>query len=81
MKIKVFTAQWCNPCKNLKQQLEKENLVSNIEIIDVEQDREQAIKYGIRSIPTTVIVDNEGNVVRTISSSQQQLEAIRESSV
>lgn len=81
MKIKVFVGSFCNPCKNLKQQLEKENLVSNIEIIDVEQDREQAIKYGIRSIPTTVIVDNEGNVVRTISSSQQQLEAIRESSV
>ncbi len=53
---KYFSAAWCGPCKQFKpimQELSDEGY--DIEFIDGDENKEVAIEYNIRSIPTTVI--------------------------
>ena len=59
-KIIRFTAEWCQPCKMLSKQLETMELNLPIDVIDIDKDPEIAIEYGIRSVPTLVLMeDNE----------------------
>ena len=55
-----FTASWCQPCKTLAKNLESVNNVNNIpiEVIDIDVHPELAMDYGIRSVPT-LIMKNE----------------------
>ena len=53
---KYFSAAWCGPCKQFKPIMEElSNEGYNIEFIDGDENKEVAIEYNIRSIPTTVI--------------------------
>ena len=59
-KIIRFTAEWCQPCKILSKQLETMELNMHIDVIDIDKDPEIAIEYGIRSVPTLVLMqDNQ----------------------
>ena len=59
-KIIRFTAEWCQPCKMLSKQLETMDLNLPIDVIDIDKDPEIAIEYGIRSVPTLVLMqDNQ----------------------
>ena len=63
---KYFSATWCGPCKQFKpimQELSDEGY--NIEFIDGDENRDLAIKYNIRSIPTTVI-EEEGKEINRL---------------
>lgn len=66
MKILKFYASWCQPCKALTQFLEtnKHLIPCDIEEIDIEKDMAAAVKYGVRSVPTMVLLDDENNVIR-----------------
>jgi thioredoxin 1 len=63
-KILRFTASWCQPCKNLAKQLEEIDTGLPIEVIDIDVDTELAMDYGIRSVPTLVIVEENIEVKR-----------------
>jgi thioredoxin 1 len=63
-KILRFTASWCQPCKNLAKQLEEIDTGLPIEVIDIDVDTELAMDYGIRSVPTLVIVEENVEVKR-----------------
>ena len=57
---KYFSATWCGPCKQFKPIIEE--LASegyNIEFIDGDENPKEAMKYNIRSIPTTIILEGE----------------------
>jgi thioredoxin-like negative regulator of GroEL len=56
MKLLRFTASWCQPCKALAKNLEGADLGVEIEVIDIDEQTELAVKYGIRSVPTLVLV-------------------------
>lgn len=55
-KILRFTASWCQPCKALSKQLEESNFGLPIEVIDIDVYPELAIEYGIRSVPTLIMI-------------------------
>lgn len=60
-----FFATWCGPCKMLAPVLDlmvKEDETLKIVEIDVDQEQELAMKYGVMSIPTLILFKN-GHVV------------------
>ena len=65
MKLLKFHATWCQPCKMLSRVIEdaSEKITIPMEEIDIDQNRDLAIQYGIRGVPTLVIVDEEGKEV------------------
>lgn len=62
-KVLRFTASWCQPCKALANTIEQINSPLPIEVIDIDENTEMAVKYNIRSVPTLLIVDDRGNVL------------------
>ena len=65
--MKYFSATWCGPCKAFKPIMQEvANDGYSIEFIDVDQSQETATKYGIRSVPTTVIEENGIEVNRFV---------------
>lgn len=59
-----FTASWCSPCKMLALQLDDIENKPLIEVIDIDENSETAIEYGIRGVPTLVMLDENGEVKR-----------------
>ena len=58
-----FFADWCGPCKMIAPILEElatENEKITIYKIDTEKEQELAQMFGIRSIPSLLIVPKEG---------------------
>lgn len=64
MKILKFYAEWCGPCKVVGQNLKNANLPIRIEDLDVEDNEDLVLGYRVRSVPTTILIDNEGNEVK-----------------
>ena len=64
---KYFSATWCGPCKQFKPIMEElSNEGYNIEFIDGDENRDLAIEYNIRSIPTTVIEQDRKEINRLV---------------
>jgi thioredoxin 1 len=57
-----FHAVWCGPCKMMNPIIEetKTELGDKATIlkVDVDQNRDAAIKYGVRSVPTLILFKN-----------------------
>ncbi|MBT4208376.1 thioredoxin family protein [Candidatus Woesearchaeota archaeon] len=65
--MKYFSATWCGPCKTFKPIMtEIAGEGYSVEFIDVDQNQDLASKYGVRSIPCTVIEENGLEVSRFI---------------
>ena len=62
MKVLKFYATWCAPCKGLSMIVDgiKDQVDISFEDVDIQEQLELAAKYGIRSVPTMVIVDDDG---------------------
>ena len=57
-KILYFSAAWCGPCKMLGPIMESLAGEINYEKIDVDNNQDLSIQYGVRNIPTLVLVEN-----------------------
>ena len=66
MKVLRFTASasWCQPCEMLAKTLEEVNTQIPIEVIDIDKNQQLAVNYGIRSVPTLVMLDGDIEVKR-----------------
>ena len=67
MKIIKYGADWCGPCRAAKQIL----IDSGIEFteVDVDENPDALVERGINEIPFFEVLDDNNNVVKTISGS------------
>ena len=50
----VFSADWCTNCVAQKKRLEQAGV--EFEVVDVDNDMQKAKQYGVRGLPTTVVL-------------------------
>ena len=57
MKFLYFSAPWCGPCRTLGPVMEKVGQKYSVEKINVDENQELSAEFGVRSIPTVILVD------------------------
>ena len=57
-KILYFSAGWCQPCKNFKPIMEQVSRELPVQFVDVDASPQLVAEYGVRSVPTIVILNN-----------------------
>jgi thioredoxin 1 len=66
MRILRFTASWCGPCKLLAKNLEEADISIPIEVVDVDVHSDVAVEYGIRGVPTLILLDENDNISKRL---------------
>jgi len=61
--ILYFTAAWCGPCKALAPRMEKLSGQIKYQKIDIDGNHDMSAKYGIRNVPTLVLIDEKGEPI------------------
>ena len=61
-----FTTSWCGPCKSMAMNLEAANLGLPIEVVDIDIHPDVAAEYGVRSVPTLILLDENIQMNRII---------------
>lgn len=76
MKVLRFTASWCGPCKMLAKTLEDIQTPIPFEVVDIDVNPEIAQDYGVRGVPTMIMIDGNTEVKRvTGAKTKSELEA------
>ena len=63
-KILYFTASWCAPCKTLSPIMDSLQGQINFDKIDVDSNTDLSTQYGVRGVPSLVLVENGKEVNR-----------------
>ncbi len=61
--LAVFSASWCGPSKRFIKEINEAG-VNNYAYIDVDKEEELSVKFGIRSVPTTLLIDSSDTVIK-----------------
>jgi len=64
MRILKFQASWCVPCKNLTKTMQSMDIPFHVEEVDIDKDINVSILYGVRAVPTLIMLDDHDNIVR-----------------
>lgn len=62
-KILYFSADWCGPCKQLGPIMESLASEVNYEKVNVDTESELSAQYGVRNIPTLILIDDSGEAL------------------
>lgn len=65
MQVLYFSAPWCGPCKVFKPIVQEvsRDLGISINDINVDYDTMSTERYSITSVPTILVLDNQGNTL------------------
>jgi thioredoxin-like negative regulator of GroEL len=66
MKVLKFSAEWCTPCKQMTKWLNTQGYDYDIVEVPIETNQELVQIYGVRSVPTLIMLDEDNNVKKTI---------------
>lgn len=73
--LTIYSATWCAPCTLLKNALIENGI--EYTVIDIQSEEYKQSGMALRSVPTAVIKDPEGNVLLTLNG-PNLLEAIKD---
>lgn len=76
VEVKVFSAVWCSSCTGYKKALKDSGIEHTLYDADNDDHQEEFRKYGVRGLPTTVIV-KDGVVADTFTGTKS-VSAIQE---
>lgn len=71
MKLLKFYADWCAPCKMLTQAMEGMELPFEVEEVNIDENPSMALQYGIRGIPTVVLLNDQNEEIERMSDSSK----------
>ena len=66
MRVLKFSATWCGPCKMLARNLEDVQTNIPIENIDIDENQDAAMEYGVRGVPTMIMLDENNTEVKRL---------------
>jgi len=78
MKLLKFEASWCGPCKQLSKVLEGMELPWPVCPIDIDESRDIAVEYGIRGVPTMILMDENDNIIKKVTGALSKSQIIQE---
>ena len=64
--VLYFTAEWCNPCQRTRpvaEELKRDGAIDFL-FVDADTERELVEKFGIKSIPTYILIEDGYEVKR-----------------
>jgi thioredoxin 1 len=64
--VLYFSAPHCAPCRTFKPVMESLQNEMSITFVDVDSSPQTAQQYNVRSVPTTVVLDNGMEIGRVI---------------
>jgi len=68
-----FSAPWCGPCKQfgpVMDRISKKGI--NVKKINVDYEPDVITKFGVKSVPTVILVENEQEVNRFVGAKSEQ---------
>ena len=69
-------AEWCGPCKVMKPIFERVSTNNTTDVnmytMNVEQNKDFAVKHGVRSIPTILVFENGSVKTSKVGALQEQ---------
>ena len=68
--VLYFSAKWCTACQAttpIVEQVKKSNQ-AQVAMIDVDYDVSLVEQYGVKSVPTTIILENNNEIKRYVGS-------------
>ena len=71
-KILYFTAAWCAPCKALSPIMDSLQGQINFDKIDVDTNTDLPAQYGVRGVPSLVLVENGNEVGRLVGAQTKE---------
>ena len=71
--VLYFTANWCQPCQEMRREVWTDSKVASamkryVPVrIDIDRGGDIAERFNVRAIPLIAIIDDQGNVTRSIN--------------
>jgi thioredoxin 1 len=59
-----FSADWCEPCQKLGPIMDQVSQKIQVQKINIDYEADLISKYGVRNIPTVILVENGQEVRR-----------------
>ena len=72
-KLLYFSASWCGPCRQLGPIMEEVAQQATVQKVDVDTQSELAQQYGIRNVPTVVLISNGVEIARKVGLNPKQV--------